>query len=75
MPLLMLKPENLKNIVNSPKENIKFFGNKDAPKKFHASHKEAKIATTKEPTQSTSFNTSSSTIYLPNASYLITTSY
>ena len=55
MPLLMLKPENLKNIVNSLKENIKFFGNKDAPKKFHASHKEAKIATTKEPTQSTSF--------------------
>ena len=55
MPLLMLKPENPKNIVNSSKEYIKFSGNKDAPKKLQSSHKDKKIATKKAPKLSTSF--------------------
>ena len=55
MPFLMLKPEKLKNIVNSSKEKIKFSGNKDAPNKLNALHKDAKISTAKVPTHSTSF--------------------
>ena len=51
----MLKQENLNNTSNPSKEKIKFSGIKDAPKKFHTSHKESKIIITKAPIRSTSF--------------------